>query len=401
MVLMKSLSAGFEKQNSNIHLNWVMLDENTLRQRVTIDVATAGRQFDVIMVGTYEVPIWAKRGWLSPVTALPNDYEVNDLLKPVRDGLSYDDQLYALPFYGETSMTYYRKDLFTAKNLTMPVQPTYNDIERFAQALTDKPNQLYGICLRGQPGWGANMALLSTMVNTFGGRWFDESWHATINSPEWKNAVAEYIKLLTLYGPPGANANNFNENLSLFAGGHCAMWIDATVAAGILSDPRQSAVATKVAFAPAPIAVTSRGAHWLWAWALGVAQSSSRRPEAMKFIAWATSKDYISRVAELKGWGAVPPGTRYSTYENSHYREAAQYAPLVLQALSEVDAFHPSALPVPYTGIQYVSIPEFQAIGTQTGQLIAGVLAGRKSLDSALASAQSLADRAVRQAGYQ
>ncbi len=61
MVLMRSLSAGFEKENSNIHLNWVMLDENTLRQRVTTDVATAGRQFDVIMVGTYEVPIWKKR----------------------------------------------------------------------------------------------------------------------------------------------------------------------------------------------------------------------------------------------------------------------------------------------------------------------------------------------------
>lgn len=401
MVLMRSLSARFEKQNPKIHLNWVMLDENTLRQRVTTDVATAGRQFDVIMVGTYEVPIWAKKGWLSPVTALPDDYDVNDLLKPVRDGLSYNGKLYALPFYGESSMTYYRKDLFAGKGLAMPAQPTYDEIERFAQVLTDKPNQLYGICLRGQPGWGANMALLSTMVNTYGGRWFDESWHATIGSHEWKNAVGEYIKLLTLYGPPGANSNNFNENLALFAGGHCAIWIDATVGAGILSDPRQSAVATKIAFAPAPIALTPRGAHWLWAWALGVAQSSSRKAEAMKFIAWATSKDYVRSVAELKGWGAVPPGTRYSTYENTYYREAAPYSPLVLRALSDVDPVHPSALPVPYIGIQYVSIPEFQAIGTQTGQLIAGVLAGRKSLDSVLASAQLLADRAVRQAGYQ
>jgi sorbitol/mannitol transport system substrate-binding protein len=353
------------------------------------------------MVGTYEVPIWAKKGWLSPVSGLPDDYDVNDMLKPVRDGLSYQGQLYALPFYGESSMTYYRKDLFAAKGFTMPLQPTYDDIERFAQALTDKPNQIYGICLRGQPGWGANMALLSTMVNTFGGRWFDESWHATINTPEWNKAVGEYIKLLTLYGPPGANSNNFNENLALFAGGHCALWIDATVAAGILYDPRESAIASKVAFAPAPIAVTPQGAHWLWAWALGVAQSSNRKPEAMKFIAWATSKDYVRSVAELKGWAAVPPGTRYSTYEDSRYREAAPFSKLVLQALNAADAQHPSAQPVAYTGIQYVAIPEFQAIGTQTGQLIAGVLAGRNSLNSALAAAQLLADRAVRQAGYQ
>lgn len=401
MVLMRSLSVAFEKQNPNVHLNWVMLDENTLRQRVTTDVATGGRQFDVVMVGTYEVPIWAKKGWLAPITALPADYDVNDLLKPVREGLSYDGLLYALPFYGESSMTYYRKDLFAAKGIAMPPQPTYEDIERFAQALTDKANQVYGICLRGQPGWGANMAFISTMVNTFGGRWFDESWHATIDTPEWKSAVGEYIKLLVLYGPPGASSNNFNENLALFAGGHCAIWIDATVGAGILSDPGQSGVATKVGFAPAPIAVTSRGAHWLWAWALGVAQSTEHRSEAMKFIAWATSKEYVNSVAELKGWGATPPGTRYSTYENSRYHQAAPYAQLVFAALNSVDAAHPSAQPVPYTGIQYVSIPEFQAIGTQTGQLIAGVLAGRRSLDSALASAQLLADRAVRQAGYQ
>ncbi len=401
MLLMRSLSVAFEEQNPNVRLNWVMLDENTLRQRVTTDIATRGRQFDVVMVGTYEVPIWAKKRWLAPITALPADYEVNDLIKPVRAELSYDGLLYALPFYGESSMTYYRKDLFAAKGLAMPPQPTYEDIERFAQVLTDKPNQLYGICLRGQPGWGANMALISTMVNTFGGRWFDESWHPTIDTPEWKSAVGEYIKLLTLYGPPGTSSNNFNENLALFAGGHCAIWIDATVGAGILSDPRQSGVATKVAFAPAPIAVTSRGAHWLWAWALGVAQSSEHRSEAMKFIAWATSKDYVNTVADVKGWGAAPPGTRYSTYENSRYLQAAPYAQLVFAALNSVDAAHPSAQPVPYTGIQYVSIPEFQAIGTQTGQLIAGVLTGRKSLDSALASAQLLADRAVRQAGYQ
>jgi sorbitol/mannitol transport system substrate-binding protein len=401
MVLMKTLSAEFEKLNPHVRLNWVMLDENTLRQRVTTDVATVGRQFDVIMVGTYEVPIWAKKKWLAPITDLPGDYDVNDLLKPVRDGLSVEGLLYALPFYGESSMTYYRKDLFAAKGLAMPAQPTYEDIERFAEALTDRQNQLYGVCLRGQPGWGANMALISTMVNTFGGHWFDEGWHATIDTPEWKRAVGEYIKLLSLYGPPGANSNNFNENLALFAGGHCAIWIDATVGAGILSDPRQSDVATKVAFAPAPVSVTPRGAHWLWAWALGVAQSSAHRSEAMKFITWASSKDYIKTVGELKGWGAVPPGTRYSTYENSRYLQAAPYAALVLGALNTTDATHPSLQPVPYTGIQYVSIPEFQAIGTQTGQLIAGVLAGRKSLDSALASAQLLADRAVRQAGYQ
>ena len=401
MILMESLSAEFEATHPDIQLNWVMLDENTLRQRITTDIATHGGQFDVTMIGTYEAPIWAKKGWLVPMKDLPPNYDVNDLLRPVREGLSYRGQLYALPFYGESSITYYRRDLFASKGLTMPTQPTYTDIEKFARVLTDKPAGTYGICLRGQPGWGANVSTIATMVNTFGGRWFDEGWHATINTKPWKDAVGEYVRLLTQYGPPGANANNFNENLALFAGGHCAIWIDATVAAGILTDKRESQVANEVAFAPAPIAVTPIGAHTLWAWALGIAQTSKHRTEALEFVAWATSKEYVKRVGERKGWALAPPGTRYSTYNNAAYRASAPFSALVLNSINTVDPEHPSAQAVPYTGIQYVDIPEFQGIGTAVGQIIAGVLAGRTSIDAGLASAQSLANRAVQQAGYQ
>jgi sorbitol/mannitol transport system substrate-binding protein len=401
MVLMQSLSTEFEAGHPGSKLNWVMLDENTLRQRVTTDIATHGGQFDVAMIGTYEAPIWAKKGWLTPLDDLPPDYDVNDIIKPVREGLSYDGRLYALPFYGESSMTFYRQDLFASKGLTMPAQPTYADIERFARVLTNKPVGTYGICLRGQPGWGANVATIATMVNTFGGRWFDEGWHATIQTQPWKDAVGAYVRMLTQYGPPGANANNFNENLALFAGGHCAIWVDATVAAGILSDKRESQVADMVGFAPAPIAVTPIGSHTLWAWALGIAQTSKHRAEALQFVAWATSKEYVRRVGERKGWALAPPGTRYSTYNNAAYRAAAPFGALVLNSIATVDPAHPSVQPVPYTGIQYVDIPEFQGIGTAVGQIIAGVLAGRTSIDAGLATAQGLADRAVQQAGYQ
>ncbi len=401
MVLMQSLSGEFEAEHPDTKLNWVMLDENTLRQRVTTDIATGGGQFDVMMIGTYEAPIWARKGWLTPLRNLPASFDQDDLIKPVREGLSYEGQLYALPFYGESSITYYRRDLFDAKGLRMPAKPTYAEMETFARVLTDRAAGTYGICLRGQPGWGANVSTISTMVNAFGGRWFDENWHATINTKPWKDAVGAYVELLRNYGPPGSSANNFNENLALFAGGHCATWIDATVAAGILSDRRQSQVASTVAFAPAPIAVTEKGTHTLWAWALGIAQKSKQQAKALQFVTWATSKEYVARVGQRKGWALAPPGTRYSTYRNPAYRAAAPFGDLVLQSINTVDPVHPSALPVPYTGIQYVDIPEFQGIGTAVGQIVAGILAGRTSIDAGLATAQGLADRAVQQAGYQ
>jgi sorbitol/mannitol transport system substrate-binding protein len=309
--------------------------------------------------------------------------------------------LYALPFYVESSMTYYRKDLFAAKGLKMPDQPTYDQIAQFADKLTDKANGVYGICLRGKAGWGENMAYGTTVVNTFGGRWFDEKWHAQLTSPEWKKAMTFYVDLLKKNGPPGASSNGFNENLTLMSSGKCAMWIDATVAAGILYNKQQSQIADKVGFAAAPVAVTPKGSHWLWAWALAIPKSSKQADAAKKFIAWATSKQYIELVAKDEGWASVPPGTRQSTYARPEYKQAAPFGEFVLKAIETADPDHPTAKPVPYTGVQFVGIPEFQSFGTVVGQSISGAIAGQMTVDQALAAGQATADRAVKQAGYQ
>jgi sorbitol/mannitol transport system substrate-binding protein len=400
MIVMQKLSEQFEEQNPDISLDWVVLEENVLRQRLTTDIATGSGQFDVVTIGTYEVPIWAKRGWLEAMDNLPADYDVDDVLMAVREGLSYDGKLYALPFYAESSLTFYRTDLFEKAGLTMPDQPTWDQIKQFAETLTDKDAGIYGICLRGKPGWGENTAFISTMVHTFGGQWFDENWNPTIDTPEWKEAVGTYVDLLTNSGPPGASSNGFNENLALFASGKCAMWIDATVAAGILFDPAESQVADKVGFVQAPIAKTPKGNHWLWSWALAIPTSSDAKDAALKFITWATSKPYIELVGEQVGWAKVPPGTRTSTYENPKYIEAAPFAKPVLEAIQTANPSDQTLNPAPYTGIQYVGISEFQGIGTQVGQMMAGVLAGQMSVDSALKSAQSSVARTMRQAGY-
>ncbi|KVP73370.1 ABC transporter substrate-binding protein [Burkholderia ubonensis] len=401
MIELKKLAPAFEKANPDIKLNWVILEENVLRQRATTDITTGSGQFDVVMIGTYETPQWGKRGWLAPVAGLPADYDLNDVVKTARDSLSYNGQLYALPFYVESSMTFYRKDLFAAKGLKMPDQPTYDQIAGFAEKLTDKSKGIYGICLRGKAGWGENMAYLSTVVNTFGGRWFDDKWNAQLTSAEWKKAVNFYVNLLKKNGPPGASSNGFNENLTLTASGKCAMWIDATVAAGILYNKQQSQVADKIGYAAAPVEATPKGSHWLWAWALAIPKTSKQQDAAKKFIAWATSKQYVELVAKDEGWASVPPGTRTSTYQRAEYKAAAPFSDFVLKAIETADPNDPSARKVPYTGVQYVGIPEFQSFGTVVGQSIAGAVAGQLTVDQALAAGQAAADRAVRQAGYQ
>ena len=175
MILMQQLSSEFENQ-TGIKVNWVVLGENVLRQRLTVDIATGSNTFDVITIGSYEAPLWGERGWVLPLDDLGADYGYDDIFNVVREGLSYHGRMYALPFYSESSFTYYRKDLFEKAGLQMPNQPSYEQIRQFAQKLHDPNHSVYGICLRGEPGWGENVAYLSTLVDTFGGRWFDLNW---------------------------------------------------------------------------------------------------------------------------------------------------------------------------------------------------------------------------------
>jgi len=400
MMELAKLAPSFEKANPDIKLKFVFLEENILRQRVTTDIATKSGQFDVMMIGTYEAPIWGQRGWLVPVSGLPAGYDLDDVIKTVRDSLSYKGTLYALPFDAESSMTYYRKDLFAAKGLSMPPNPTYQQVAQFASKLDDRAHGVYGICLRGKAGWGENMGYLGTLVNSFGGRYFDMQWRPQIDTPEWHSAIDYYVNLMSKYGPPGATSNGFNENLTLMMNGKCAMWVDSTVAAGMLYDKKQSMVADKIGYAAAPYDVTTKGSHWLWSWALAIPVSSKQQDAAKKFIAWATSKDYIKLAAADVGWALVPPGTRKSTYEQPEYQKAAPFASFVLNAVQTADPLNSTLKPVPYTGTFTVNIPEFQSIGTIVGQQISGALSGSMTVDQALKASQAAAMRQVVAAGY-
>jgi len=399
MIRMQGLTEDFTSKNPDTKLEWVTLEENVLRQRVTQDIATNGGQFDVMTIGTYEVPIWAKNDWLVSLNDLPAEWDADDILPAIRNGLTVDGELYAAPFYGESSMVMYRKDLMEKAGLEMPEAPTWEFIKQAAEAMTDKENEVYGICLRGKAGWGENMAFLTAMSNSFGARWFDENWQAQFDSEEWKNTLNFYMDLMTNYGPPGASTNGFNENLSLFQQGKCGMWIDATVAASFVTNPNDSTVADQVGFALAPDNGMGKRGNWLWAWSLAIPAGSDATDAAKKFVAWATSKEYTALVAEKEGWANVPPGTRTSLYENEEYKKVP-FAEMTLRSINEADPTAPTVDPVPYTGVQFVAIPEFAGIATQVGQEFSAALAGQQSVDEALEKAQALTTDEMEAAGY-
>ena len=399
MIEMQKLTPHFEKAFPDIKVKWVTLEEGMLRQRVTTDIATKGGQFDVMTIGMYETPIWGKKGWLKEIKP-DAAYDIDDLLPAMRDGLSVDGKLYAAPFYGESSMLMYRKDLTDKAGIKFADRPTWNDVRDAAAKIHDPKNGVYGICLRGKPGWGDNMAFLTTMANSFGAQLFDMNWKPQFESKPWKDAATFYVDLLKKYGPPGSSANSFNEILALYNEGKCGMWVDATIAASFITDPKQSKVADKVAFAQGPYAVTQKGANWLWAWSLAIPAGTKNTEAAQKFISWATSKEYINLVGKEKGWASVPTGTRKSTYANADFQKAAKFATAEKAAIDSANPNDSTLAKSPYVGVQFAAIPEFQAIGIAVGQQMSAALAGKTSVDDALKTSQKAADREMRKGGY-
>lgn len=400
MIIMQELSREFEKKNPDIKLDWVVLEENTLRQRITTDIATDSGQFDIMTIGVYEAAVWGKRKWLKPIENFPPEYEYDDLIPSVRDAHKVDGLQYALPFYSESQMLFYRKDILEKAGLTMPEAPSWEEVEAIAAKVHDPANGVYGIVLRGKPGWGEAAGQLTPMIYSYGGRLFDMDWKPQFDTPECKAAVSNYTGLVRKYGPPGSTSNGFNECLMIFASGKAAMWSDATIAAAFLSDPEQSSVIGKVGYAEQPYGKFKKGRNSLWAWALAIPGSSKKADAAQKFILWATSPEYVKLVADTRGWAQVPAGTRESIYKNPLYVEAAPFAGMTYRMLMEAVTVDMAQQPVPYTGNGNANIPETPIIGNFAGQEFAAIIAGDKTVDEAMAAIQVFAERTMREAGY-
>ncbi|MEM8758821.1 MAG: sugar ABC transporter substrate-binding protein [Pseudomonadota bacterium] len=385
--------------DTGIGVEWVTLEENVLRQRVTTDITTKGGQFDIMTIGMYETPIWGANGWLVPLDDLSAEYDVADILPAMAGGLSHDGTLYAAPFYGESSMIMYRTDLMEKAGLEMPEAPTWEFVREAAAAMTDRDAEINGICLRGKAGWGEGGAFITAMSNSFGARWFDEDWRPQFDSEAWKETLTFFVEMMNESGPAGYATNGFNENLSLFQQGKCGMWIDATVAASFVTNPNDSTVADKVGFALAPDTGLGKRSNWLWAWALAIPAGTQQQAEAKQFIEWATSKDYIALVAENEGWANVPPGARTSLYETAEYK-AVPFADMTLRSILSADPNSPTVDPVPYVGIQFAAIPEFAGIASQVSQEFSAVYAGQQSVEEALEKAQAITEEEMEAAGY-
>ncbi len=386
-----SLSYLFEQQHPGVHPTFVSLPENEARAKITADVSTQGGEFDVVMISNYETPMWSANGWLvnlQPYINATPGYDANDFLPQLRSTLSHKGDLYSVPFYGESSFLMYRKDLMQQAGITMPERPTWDQVSQIAARMHNAKKGQVGICLRGDPGWGENLAPIDTVINSFGGRWFNLQWQAQLTSPEVQRAATAYVSLLQKYGEPGAPEAGFSECATLYSQGDAAMWYDATSAVSTIEDPASSKVAGKNGYAWAPTQ-DGRPSGWLYTWSLAIPSTCPHKQEAWDFISWMTSKTYIQTVGQKLGWSHVPPGSRFSSYQIPQYKKlSSAYGPLTLKSINATNSAHPALEPVPYTGVQFLDIPEFQDLGTNVSEQFSAAIAGSQPVASTLSQAQ-------------
>ncbi|MGW0285235.1 ABC transporter substrate-binding protein [Streptomyces sp. NPDC003236] len=396
MTELQKLTAAHFTKETGIRVNFTVLPENDVRDKISQDFANQAGQYDVATLSNYEIPIYARNGWLHDMdgyVARDPSYDERDVLEPMRQSLTADDgKLYGQPFYGESSFLMYRKDVFAAKGLKMPAHPTWTQVAALAAEADGARPGMKGICLRGLPGWGELTAPLTTVVNTFGGTWFDKGWKARLDSPEFEKATKFYVGLVREHGESGAAQSGFAECLNGMTQSKVAMWYDATSAAGLLEAAR-SPVRGKLGYAPAPVERTG-SSGWLYTWAWGIQKASRNPDKAWKFVSWASGKGYERLVGETSGWSDVPAGKRASTYEDPDYREsAAAFQEMTRKAIEGARPNDPGVQPRPAPGIQFVGIPEFTDLGTKVSQEISAAIAGRQSVDAALRKSQALAEK--------
>jgi sorbitol/mannitol transport system substrate-binding protein len=393
---LQSLTAENFTKDSGITVNYTVLPENELRDKVTQDVASGAGQYDVVTLGMYDIANWGGTGKvkaLDSLVAADSAWNKADVFPAMIKGLSgADGKLYAAPFYGESSMLMYRKDLAAKAGVKIPLHPTWQQVAAAAAKMNDPKNGVAGICLRGLPGWGEQFAPLTTVVNTFGGTWFTKDWKAQVNAKPFVDAVQFYVDLLKKSGQKGATQSGFTECDNAMAQGKAAMWYDATSATGSIEKKGFSNYVGKFGYAYAPV-VKTKASGWLWAWAFAIEGASKQQDAAWKFVSWATSSKYENLVGSKLGWTAVPDGKRASTYANPNYKAAtAAYYSVVLGSLKAADPLNPGVQPRPTSGIQFVAVPEFADLGTAVSQEVAKAITGGQTVKQALDKGQKLAE---------
>ena len=349
----------------------------------------------VLVVDSYSASVFGNDGRLEnlrPAAESATGYDVDDLIPSVRAANGgRDGETFALPFYAESSFIMFNQQIMDDNGIDFPANPTWDQIDRIArQVHTD---DVAGICLRTNTRWDELGFALTTVVNTFGGTWWERNDDGTPGIPQidqddsgFRAATEFYIDLLSEAGPDDVQARSSlssEECLDQFVNGDVAIWYDST-ASGPLVEADESPVAGNVGYTLAPTNLTD-ASGWLQSYGLAIPTGLIDDLAMWEYVRWATSPDTSRLIGETFGWASAP-GTRLSIYDTPEYIDAnQQYVDVAREAITTAPIDNPGTSQRPgAAGIQYVGIELFPTVAESCLINIEDALWGIRSVDDVL-----------------
>jgi multiple sugar transport system substrate-binding protein len=317
--MIESFLPDFEKQ-TGIKVQFETFPEDQFRQKVLLELGAGTGALDVYwtFAANEGLKFW-RSGWYEPMDEYLKNakltdpaYDLADFSKKALQGNAYDGKLMGLPLHQNTSMLYYRKDVFEKHKLKVP--QTLQELEETAKKLhnTEEGGQkLVGTVMRGKGA--AATSQWAPYFLSLGGSWLDKAGKPAINSPEAVQAFDLYGRLLRAAGPPGAVNYHWYETVSLFSQGKAAMFTEANIRMPLLEDAAKSQVAGKVGYAMFPAGPAGRKPT-MEVGSVAVSSKSKKKEAAYLFAQWITSKEAALRL-QMKGI----PVPRASAWKDSRF----------------------------------------------------------------------------------
>jgi multiple sugar transport system substrate-binding protein len=329
--------ADFEKL-TGIKVQYETFTEDQYRQKVLLELAAGTGSVDVIHTATAQegLKFW-RSGWYEPLDEYLKSprltdpgFDLADISKPALQGNTYDGKLVALPTMQQTTMLYYRKDLFDKHKIKVP--QTFAELEEAAKKLhnlEDGGQKVVGIVLRGKKA--AATSQWAPYLFGFGGSWLTKDGKPAMNTPEAVQAFDYYGRLLRNYGPPGAVNYHWYECVSLFVQGKAAMYTDVSNRIFFFEDPSKSQIVGKIGYAMFPAGPAGRKPT-MEVWSMAVSSKSKKKEAAYLFVQWAAGKENILKM-QMKG----APSVRASAWKDPKFLAEQKHKDWVEASLKSLE----------------------------------------------------------------
>lgn len=320
--------------------------EEQLYQQIQLDTSSHTGNIDCFTMDMMRIAEFAKAGYIAKVEEYLNDptltdiewYNQDDILAGPMGAAKYDGELYGIPSTGETSIMFYRKDIFEEKGVEVPT--TFDELREVCEKIDD-PNGTRAIGLRGLRGSGMNIYTWTQFFRGFGGNFFvdfPKDMTPTVNTPEAVEAVQYYADLLQKYGPADVAGYTNLDIQNAQMSGAIAITMDANVFGAIVEDENTSSTAGKWGYAMVP---GGKGGQWpsIYSHIMCINNYTEAKGAAWLFIEWATSPE----ITQKRGLSTGVPARR-STWESQEFIDKMQYIgdgayiDVCIEALEKADA---------------------------------------------------------------